>query len=455
MAHKKPPHKTWHAHVTRYTIMGCVTSPVTHLAASVGVDHELNLQCPMADWMKDWMNELKFIYAHKNTHKTLHVHGARYTECIHIGSYKLKFIYAHKNAHKTLHVHGARYTECTHIGSYKLKLPKDIHTSKVQTAPTHPHLPESSTMLSQLRLVSWLSFVDGRWVSWLSFVDEGWVRQVLFYLKYMAVMWGEVQWSGHRHCCYHGDMHCVARLHASLWLRTAEAAGGAPLQRGGMLYFLGPADCKLSLSHPLSHACTLCPTLTPSVPQSHPLSHPHTLCSTLIPSVLPLHPLSHPHTLCPTLTPSVPPSTLTPMPVFCLSLSLCISLSLSLCISLSLPLCISLSLSLCISLSVSLCISLCLCVFICLCLCVFLCLCLSVFLCLCLSVFICLCLSVFLSLCLCLCLPVLSVSVSLYFSVSVSLYFSLCLLNSFLFSFSFFVLCILCTFSSPLNSCLK
>ena len=35
---------------------------------------------------------------------------------------------AHKKLpHKTLRVHSARYTQCIHVSSRKLKLPKDIH----------------------------------------------------------------------------------------------------------------------------------------------------------------------------------------------------------------------------------------------------------------------------------------------------------------------------------------
>ena len=43
-----------------------------------------------------------------------------------------KFIYiAHeKLPHKTLRVHSARYTQCIHVSSCKLKLPNDIHTKK-------------------------------------------------------------------------------------------------------------------------------------------------------------------------------------------------------------------------------------------------------------------------------------------------------------------------------------
>ena len=48
---------------------------------------------------------------------------------------------AHKKLpHKTLHVHSARYTQCIHVSSRKLKLAKDTNTKKVQTAPvpTYP-----------------------------------------------------------------------------------------------------------------------------------------------------------------------------------------------------------------------------------------------------------------------------------------------------------------------------
>ena len=45
-----------------------------------------------------------------------------------------------KNFHsKTLRVHSARYTQCIHVSSRKLKLPKDTHTKRYkQLLPTHP-----------------------------------------------------------------------------------------------------------------------------------------------------------------------------------------------------------------------------------------------------------------------------------------------------------------------------
>ena len=48
-----------------------------------------------------------------------------------------------KNPHKTLRVHSARYTQCVHVSSCKLKTSKDTHTNKVQPAPTHRLLPKS------------------------------------------------------------------------------------------------------------------------------------------------------------------------------------------------------------------------------------------------------------------------------------------------------------------------
>ena len=47
---------------------------------------------------------------------------------------------AHKKLpHKTLRVHIARYTQCIHVRYRKLKLPKDTHTKKYkQLLPTNP-----------------------------------------------------------------------------------------------------------------------------------------------------------------------------------------------------------------------------------------------------------------------------------------------------------------------------
>ena len=46
---------------------------------------------------------------------------------------------AHKKLpHKTVCVHSARYTQCIHVNSCKLKLPKDTRTKKYkQLLPTH------------------------------------------------------------------------------------------------------------------------------------------------------------------------------------------------------------------------------------------------------------------------------------------------------------------------------
>ena len=41
-----------------------------------------------------------------------------------------------KLTHKTLCVHSARYTQCIHVSSHKLKLPKDIHAKKYKQ-PLH------------------------------------------------------------------------------------------------------------------------------------------------------------------------------------------------------------------------------------------------------------------------------------------------------------------------------
>ena len=58
-----------------------------------------------------------------------------------------EFIYgAYKLSHKTLHVHSTRHTRCIQVSSRKLKLPKEVHTNKVQTAPTHIPPPKSATI---------------------------------------------------------------------------------------------------------------------------------------------------------------------------------------------------------------------------------------------------------------------------------------------------------------------
>ena len=50
------------------------------------------------------------------------------------------FIAHKKLPHKTLRVHSARYTQCIHVSSRKLKLPKDnLYQKKYkQLLPTHP-----------------------------------------------------------------------------------------------------------------------------------------------------------------------------------------------------------------------------------------------------------------------------------------------------------------------------
>ena len=56
---------------------------------------------------------------------------------------------AHKNLpHKTLRVHSARYTQCIHVSSRKLKLPKDMHSyppTPFQRKRTESHLLFTST----------------------------------------------------------------------------------------------------------------------------------------------------------------------------------------------------------------------------------------------------------------------------------------------------------------------
>ena len=46
------------------------------------------------------------------------------------------YIARKKLPHKTVRVHSARYTQCIHVSSGKLKLPKDIHTNKVKGKTT-------------------------------------------------------------------------------------------------------------------------------------------------------------------------------------------------------------------------------------------------------------------------------------------------------------------------------
>ena len=57
---------------------------------------------------------------------------------------------AHKKklTHKTLRAHSAGYAQCIHVSSRKLKTTKDTHTSKVQTASTHPSIPKTAPIHS-------------------------------------------------------------------------------------------------------------------------------------------------------------------------------------------------------------------------------------------------------------------------------------------------------------------
>ena len=62
--------------------------------------------------------------------------AAKRTMCVHIYIYIYRI---KKNPHKTLRVHSARYTQCIHTSFRKLKLPKDTRTKKYkQLLPTHP-----------------------------------------------------------------------------------------------------------------------------------------------------------------------------------------------------------------------------------------------------------------------------------------------------------------------------
>ena len=50
---------------------------------------------------------------------------------------------AHKKLpHKTLRVHSARYTQCIHVSSRKLKLPKDTHTKRYKQLLPPPPFPK-------------------------------------------------------------------------------------------------------------------------------------------------------------------------------------------------------------------------------------------------------------------------------------------------------------------------
>ena len=42
-----------------------------------------------------------------------------------------------KLPHKTLRVHSAKYTQCIHVSSRKLKLPKDTHTKRYKQTLRH------------------------------------------------------------------------------------------------------------------------------------------------------------------------------------------------------------------------------------------------------------------------------------------------------------------------------
>ena len=85
-----------------------------------------------------------YIRCIKNCHMNIYIWCTKKNFQMNINIWGIK-----KLPHKTLCVHSARYRQCIglHVSSLKLKLPKDIHTNKVQTAPTHPIPPESAAML--------------------------------------------------------------------------------------------------------------------------------------------------------------------------------------------------------------------------------------------------------------------------------------------------------------------
>ena len=94
-----------------------------------------------------------FIFNWSEVHNPLHAHLLALSH-IYIYEWMNENLYiAHKKLpHKTLHVHSARYTQCIHVSSRKLKPPKDMHSyQKVQTA-THPSLSKSVTIHKQLNV---------------------------------------------------------------------------------------------------------------------------------------------------------------------------------------------------------------------------------------------------------------------------------------------------------------
>ena len=64
------------------------------------------------------------------------------------------YIYmAYKNFYTKPCVSTSPDTQSIHVGSHKLKLAKDIHTTKVQTAPPHQAPPESVAIHSSYKCV--------------------------------------------------------------------------------------------------------------------------------------------------------------------------------------------------------------------------------------------------------------------------------------------------------------
>ena len=69
---------------------------------------------------------------------------------------------AHKKKlpHKTLRVHSARYTQCIHVSSRKLKLPKDMHSIIILVSELRSCVKVEVAVLDSLSLIFRTVFVN-------------------------------------------------------------------------------------------------------------------------------------------------------------------------------------------------------------------------------------------------------------------------------------------------------
>ena len=104
-----------------------------------------SLSCAHSGWWR--IHSVPNISQHFHTFSKARTRGSQgFTADYHPDCPENLYVAHKKLPHKTLRVHSARYTQCMHVSSRKLKTTKEHSYQTVQTAPTHLPLPKSGTI---------------------------------------------------------------------------------------------------------------------------------------------------------------------------------------------------------------------------------------------------------------------------------------------------------------------